>query len=86
LPSKKCLERKFFLEALPEAPLKTVEAKGVSFPVFYQARGSCPLVGLTLYKPLPKTAKKIDEDARKGGRNWKRCKTEKLAQINPIRQ
>ncbi|NEO70267.1 hypothetical protein [Moorena sp. SIO3H5] len=70
---------------MPETRLKTVEAKGVYFPLFYQARGSCPLGGLTLYKLLPKTAK-IDGDARKGGRNWKQFKTEKLAQINPIRQ
>ncbi|NEO51008.1 hypothetical protein [Moorena bouillonii] len=49
MPSKDCLQRKFFLEALPEAPLKTIEPNGVSFSVFYQARGSCPLGGIALY-------------------------------------
>ncbi|NEQ85282.1 MAG: hypothetical protein F6K26_35745 [Moorea sp. SIO2I5] len=28
---------------MPEARLKTIGANRVSFPVFYQARGSCPL-------------------------------------------
>ncbi|EGJ31984.1 MULTISPECIES: hypothetical protein [Moorena] len=60
MPSKKIFSRSF-----ARSTGKTIGANGVSFPLFYQARGSCPLGGLALYKLLPKMAK-IDGDLEKG--------------------
>ncbi|NEO90772.1 MAG: hypothetical protein F6K56_11175 [Moorea sp. SIO3G5] len=52
MPSKKIFSR-----SSARSTGKTIGANGVSFPVFYQARGSRPLGGLALYKALPKIAK-----------------------------